>query len=286
MITSFAWSTLGICIKYANLFIDAVTLSGARFAISALVLFIYFVFTQSLQIGEFKKFPKVIIWAGLGLACNYVGFANGVMVANATSATIIAQLGPLFLALVGIFIFKDQISKKQILGLIIAIIGFFVFYFDQLKFQNNHMNLNQGTLWLLFGAITWTIWGYINKKLSLAGFNITKINFLIYIIAFLALSPLMNWPELLQLNLHQLIFVCILGANTLVAYGALAIAMKKAPIYLVSMMIALYPLMTIALIHILDHFNVSPIPAEPISFTGLFGALCVVCGVVFAAKKS
>lgn len=286
LITSFAWSTLGICIKYANLFIDAITLSGARFAISAVVLFLFFLVSRNFQIQEIKKFPKIIIWAGLGLACNYVGFAKGVMIANATSATIIAQLGPLLLAFVGIFIFKDEISKKQLIGLGIAILGFSLFYFGQLQFQNAQMNLNQGTMWLIFGAITWTLWGYIHKKLALSGFNITTINFLVYLIAFISLSPLMNWTDLMSLNLRQFLFVVLLGANTLIAYGALSIAIKKAPGYLVSMMIALYPIMTIALIHLLDLLGISPIPPEPINSTGLIGALCVVCGVVFAAKKS
>ena len=82
--------------------------------------------------------------------------------------------------------------------------------------------------------------------------------------------------------------MCLLGLNTVLAYGALAEAIRLAPASHVSLIITLNPLITILMLQIMDWLQVDWVSPEPISLYGALGAIAVVTGVavtIFKPKK-
>lgn len=285
IVTGLAWSVLGIVLKYALQFVDAATISWVRFVVSGTALFLIFLAFAPQRIRELRNLPWVIIWSGLGLAGNYLAYVKGVGMTTASNATVLSQLGPLILALVSVIFLKERLNGLQMLGVATALFGFFLFYKDQISFHSESGDYQVGNLWIIFGSISWVVWGFIHKQLTKKKFHPQQVNMVVFAISALALLPFSQPEALLPLNFVQWCVVVFLALNTLIAYGSLAIAMEKAPVNQVSLIISCYPLVTILLIQLMSHFQWRLIQPEPVSMTGYVGAFFVVAGVVLSVKK-
>jgi len=72
------------------------------------------------------------ILGGGALAANYFGMTQGIDLSGASNAAIIIQVAPLLLVIIGVLFFKEAIRLKQLIGIVISIIGFYLFYLDRL----------------------------------------------------------------------------------------------------------------------------------------------------------
>jgi drug/metabolite transporter (DMT)-like permease len=80
--------------------------------------------------------------------------------------------------------------------------------------------------------------------------------------------------------------MCFLGANTLIAYGALGEAFKRLPAYQVSLIITLNPLITLVAMAALRPFAPSWLPKDRVGTLGYGAALLVVGGVIQVLRKA
>ena len=111
------------------------------------------------------------------------------------------------------------------------------------------------------------------------------INLAVFFISSFALLPLVNFSELSGLSTLNIAICFFLGANTFLAYGSLAEALKRAPASKVSLIIALNPLLTILILQVFDALNISPIPPEKITLAGVVAVMFVVAGVIMVVLK-
>lgn len=230
--------------------------------------------------------PWVILLAGIGLAGNYLGFVKGVSLTSAGHATVISQFGPLLLAIAGIFYFKEHLSRQKMTSIGLATIGFLIFYADQLKASTNLLDFSSGNYWLIFGSLTWAVWGFIQKNLSMKGWHPQLLNMIVFVISSFVLLPFANPEKLIQIDQTTWLLLILLALNTLVSYGSLAIAMNHAPMNQVSLIISCYPILTLIIIQLLDHLQLMSYQPEPLGWLGATGALFVVSGVVLSVKKT
>ncbi|MFT6364560.1 MAG: hypothetical protein ACJAZ8_002987 [Planctomycetota bacterium] len=75
------------------------------------------------------------------------------------------------------------------------------------------------------------------------------------------------------------LLMSFLGANTLIAYGALGEAFKRLPAYQVGMIVTLNPLITLGAIEVLGAMEVEWAPQDHVGMLGYFAALLVVTGI-------
>lgn len=276
-VTIFCWGILAIIIKSISHEVSSYHIAWFRFFFAASGLIIFQGIKNPSYLKIFKKPPIAAIIAGLCLGGNYLGFNKGVELTSPAITQIIIQLGPLTLALIGLFIFKEKINLYQIIGFMLASLGFLLFYKDQLTQFLNSQLLDLGVLWVVFGAWTWTAYAVCQKKL-VTRFPPSQLNLLIFTVPALALAPTVNFTDFMSINLSQLITLMILGANTLIAYGCLGEAFRYLPANNISILITLNPLITLLGVELIYRLGLNWIPYSPIGYSGYLGVAAVIIG--------
>ena len=126
-ITALLWSFLTIALKVSSTFIDTNTVIWSRFSIASILLILLTASLKPQNLSILKKPPILGVLAGFLLGANYYGFMLGVELTNASNTQILIQLGPIFLVVCSIFIFQEKVSWVNLLGFLLALIGFSFF---------------------------------------------------------------------------------------------------------------------------------------------------------------
>lgn len=283
--TGLLWAVLAIKLKISLDYATAGTIVWLRFVVAFIGLTLLFALRSPKEFFILKSPPKLGVYSGLFLAFNYFAYMKGVEYTSPANAQIMIQIGPLLLVFVGILYFKEGMGRIQKIGFALALLGFALFYGDQLKAsQGSNPNFNLGYLWVLAAAVTWTAYGALQKKL-MGQYRPQTLNYLIYALSIVVLAPLVQWSEFLTWSPMVWLLMISLGLNTLIAYGFFAEALQRIPASLTSLILSLNPLLTILLMHVLERAQVTWIAAEHLHWLGYLGAVFVVIGVVFAARK-
>ncbi len=284
--TAGTWSLLAILLKFALHYADSYTIVCYRMAVAFLTLLLWFLFKgKTKELGVFKTRPGLLLIASLCLAANYVGFMQGIHYTSPANAQIFIQIGPLFLALSGLYFFKESLSRKQWMGLSLCLVGFGLFFLDRMdKFHSDSSRFFIGLAWIVMAALLWAVFASLQKYL-LTWWKSSQINIYIYLVATLVYLPLLDWQSLMELPWSIHLLYIFLGLNTIVAYGFLAIALKYLPATQVSPILTTNPLLTLVFITIIDAMNWGFIPRDPIGLKGYLGAIIAILGVRFVILK-
>lgn len=284
-ITAFFWGFLPIFLKIALNFIGSATIVWFRFLTAFTILLIIFIFREPGYLKILKRPPFLLLIAAVCLGLNYIGFMQGVHYTSPGITQIIIQLGPVLLALVGVLVYKERLTPRQMLGFAVAGIGFFVFYYNQLSnFLKDPETFHVGVLFIVFGAISWVVFASIQKKF-VQHYPAQQLNLVIYGIPILMFLPFVEFSQFDGFTIPQWILLIFLGINTLIAYGSLAAALKYLEANKVSIIITLNPIITFVTMFMMDLLNVAWIEPENINFYGFIGALGVLAGVILAVRK-
>ncbi len=278
VVTGVCWALLAIALRQAYLHASTGTIVWFRMIVPFLILFSYFAITDFKKLKKLRPRPLILV-SGLGLAINYFAYMRGLELTSASNAQIMIQAGPLSLLLIGILYFKERPSRSQLIGLSLALIGFGLFFWDQILLSvADAPKYVRGDLWLMLAAVTWAIFAALQKGLR-GDWSPQQFNMVIYAVCSVALFPMAQLEEMTTWSpgIWVLMFLCAL--NTLVAYGAFAEALKRAPASHVSLILAANPLLTIFLIALMAQLGIEWISPEPITWRGILGAICVVGGV-------
>lgn len=286
-ITALCWAVLAIGLKYALNFTTSANIAALRVVIAFVgLLMIYILFKRQELKALARHFPWLALVAGSLLGFNYFGFMKGVEFTGAGNAQVMIQLGPMCLAIAGVFLFKETFTRQQMLGVITATLGFCFFYYDKVSLSET-LTMNSGNLWIVAAAITWAVYAIIQKILG-DRWNPQTLNLIVYFAAGFLLCLNADLAPTLSLSAWQWFILFLLGLNTLVGYGCLAEALKRAPASRVSLIITVNPLGTLGLIYLGNLMSIPWMPKENTTWIGWVGALLVVTGVswTLVRKKS
>ncbi|HET6603735.1 MAG TPA: DMT family transporter [Xanthomonadaceae bacterium] len=282
--TAGMWATLPVALKIALEQLDALTLTWFRFLVAALLVGAWVAWRG--RLGDYRRLGRgdwlLLALAALMLIGNYVLYLVGLDYTTAANAQLIIQLAPLLMAVGGIVVFGERFSKGQWLGLAVLCAGMAVFFRDQLATLGGSPRYVVGALLIVAAAVVWAVYALAQKQL-LRMLSSPAIMLFIYAAATVVLLPVSEPSRLLQLDgLHWLaLLYCAL--NTLGAYGAFAEALEHWEASRVSVVLALTPLLTMAVViagHALAPQLVAP---EHIGALGIVGALMVVAGSVLTS---
>lgn len=240
---------------------------------------------QKKTFSVLKTSPGLLLIASLCLAFNYLGYMQSLHITTPANAQIFIQMGPLILALSGIFLFKETLSKLQAVGLIACVIGFTFFFIDmQASFADRQEQFLLGFLWIFAAALTWSLFAILQKFL-LKKWTGNHINLYVFVVSTLVFVGFVDWNALFQAPLKAHLVFLFLGFNTMLAYGGLSIALKYLPATQVSPIISLNPLFTLLFLFLLETTTWSPIPPDPIQSLGYVGAFLAVLGVILVVSQ-
>lgn len=283
--TALLWGFLAIILKFTNSRVDAVTIVWFRFLVAFVALAVWQLITAPKSFKILVKPPVALVFAAAALTGNYLGFMLGIHYTTPSNAQLFVQLGPILLAVAGFILFKEKINSRQIVGFIIAIIGFVFFYRDQLSvFFNNAGNYHLGVFITFSGALLWTVYSVLQKRL-IAKYSATELNLVIFALPIIVLAPFIKLETLSGLSIGWWILLIALGLNSVVAYTFVPLALKYTEAHKVSIILILNPMITLLTMSILSKMNVSWIEPEHFSSITILGAVFIFVGAVLVSIK-
>lgn len=282
--TALCWGVLAILLKNALKFTDSETIVAFRMIFAFILLSSFSLIKAPKNFKVLKKPPLLLLVGSLALAFNYLGFMKGVALSGASNAQIMIQAGPLVLMLTGFLFYKEGLKALQLFWICVSVVGFIFFFKDQAAFIESS-SLLSANIWILSGALAWVAYSLMIKGFTKRGYSTSELNLVVFLVCSFALAYNLSLAHLMSLTVFQWLFLMILGANTLIAYGCFGAALNLAPASQVSIIITLNPVLTLGIIALAgDHFSF--IPNEPTSLLGYIGAGLVVTGVVFSTLSA
>ena len=285
-LTALLWGFLAIALKVAVSEVDPITVSWFRFTFASILLLMFIQYKGQNELVTLKKFPWLVLLAGAGLSVNYVGYITGISMTGPINAQIIIQSAPILVGIIGIVFFKEIITKKQFFGILVAAVGFYFFYLNQLESQTstNKSIYNSGTMYIIISALSWVIYA-VCQKILVRKYPVRAINVVLFLFSTLALAPLVNFETIFEMSIGMWLLMLFLGLNTLLAYSFLGEAFKYADANKVGIIITLNPLITIFVMTVLSLFEISWISPDTLSLPGFISALSVIAGAILAVKS-
>ena len=288
-IAALMWGVLAIALKAALNYLPAETLAWFRFSVAFIILGIYYLVFQRKSLKILIKPPLLSLVAALFLGLNYFGFIYGLSFTSPGSAQIFIQTGPLLLAIIGIFLFKEKIGIRKISGFIVVSLGFGLFYSEQIRTAIGSLpDYNMGVTWIIIGGISWAIFASL-QKILVKNYKAGQLNLIIFGTNAILFLPLVDFSPFAMLSPGQWILIISLGINTLIAYGSLALALKYIDANKISVIVTLNPIITFGAMILLESLAVSWIQTEKFSMLALLGAFVVMTGavlVIYSRRKN
>lgn len=274
------WATLPVALKIAVERVDVLTLTWFRFLVAALVVGAWLALRGGLGglRGLGRGHVLLLALAAAMLIANYLLYLAGLDFTTPANAQLIIQLAPLLMAVGGIVVFGERFRTGQWIGLGILVAGLGLFFSDQLAAAaRDPGRYLAGSALIVAAAVVWALYALAQKQL-LVRLSSAAVMLVIYVVASLVLLPLARPAALLGLDGVQTIAVLYCAFNTLAAYGAFAEALAHWEASRVGLVLAITPLLTLAVVtlgHLLAPELVAP---ERIGALGLLGAALVVGG--------
>lgn len=285
LITVLLWGVLSIALKVAGQVIDSPTIVWFRFSLAFFGMVVWMLIKDPKGLRILYKPSLLIVISSLALAGNYIGFMVGIQYTTPSNAQVAIQFGPILLAFAGVVYFHEKISRIQIIGFILSILGFVVFYQQHLTaMAGQEEQYTKGILITLAGAVAWAVYAALQKSLIL-NYSVGTLNVFMFGLPVILFLPFADFASLTQLSLGYWILLVFLGANTLISYGCLSLALKYLEAGKVSIMLILNPIITFIVMGVFTWLQVNWVAPEHFSVLSVLGALVALFGAILVVRK-
>ena len=285
VVTALLWGVLPIILKISLQGFTIGTIAWFRFSLAFLLLGIFLQFKGNRPLSILRKPPWMGVFGGLCLTANYYWVTLGVEISGPSNMAVLIQTASVFLVLTGVFVFRERLTTRQVFGMFVVVAGLSLFFFDQQSRVVMSSEYYFADFLIIMSAIVWV--GYmISQKFLSREYGAQSINFLVYTVATLMLVGTVEWLEFASAGFNAWWALIFCGVNTLIAYGALAEAVKYIPLALISVIISLNPLITLIGMEILPAIGFANLQPDPIGMVGYFGGAIAVTGVVLVVYKA
>ncbi len=279
------WGVLAIGLKVAVRVIDSPTIVWFRFSLAFSGMALWAAFTDPQALKILYKPSLILVISTLMLAWNYIGFMLGVQYTTPGNAQVAVQTGQVVLAIFGVVFFKEKLSLIQGFGFLLALLGFWIFYQQHLTaLPDNRSEYTKGMLLTVSAALTWAVYAAMQKKL-VRHHPVTTLNIFIFGLPVLLYFPFVNFGSLAHLSFGYWLLLVFLGANTLISYVCLSLALKYMEAGKVSVLLIMNPIITFVIMGILTWVQVSWIAPEHFSVLSVAGALLALGGAILVVRK-
>ena len=243
--------------------------------IAAVVLFSFSYFLFIRERVARKDILFLAICSLFGVAINQLFFFQGLNLTTPINASIIMTLNPVLVIIISFILFKERITSRKILGIIIALFGTLTLILNGGSLDLK-IDLMLGNLLVLINSTSYAIYLVIVKKLINKYHPIT-VMFYVFLFGLFYVLPF-GYHEVININftrfpsdiLYKVIFVLVF--TTFVAYLFNAKALKSLNPSIVSIYIYLQPVLAtiIAFIFNSDKLDSVKIITCIMIFTGIY----------------
>ncbi len=284
LVTALLWGVLPIFLKITLQGFHAGTISWFRFVFAFLLLAGILQWKEHKPLDILRKPPWMGIVGGACLSANYYWVTVAVDLSGPSNMAVLIQTASIFLVLVGVFVFHEHLTLRQVLGMFVAGVGLFLFFHDQQGRILETGDYFYANFLIVLAALVWV--GYmVSQKFLSRQYGAQSLNLLVYAVATLTLIGGVEWADFTRAGLTAWLSLIFSGFNTLLAYGTLAEAVKYIPLALISVIISLNPLITLLGMKILPQIGFAGLQADPVGSLGYFGGAVAVTGVVLVVYR-
>ena len=284
LVTALLWGVLPIFLKITLQGFHAGTISWFRFVFAFLLLAGILQWKEHKPLDILRKPPWMGIVGGACLSVNYYWVTVAVDLSGPSNMAVLIQTASIFLVLVGVFVFHEHLTLRQVLGMFVAGVGLFLFFHDQQSRILETGDYFYANFLIVLAALVWV--GYmVSQKFLSRQYGAQSLNLLVYAVATLTLIGGVEWADFTRAGLTAWLSLIFCGFNTLLAYGTLAEAVKYIPLALISVIISLNPLITLWGMKILPQIGFAGLQADPVGSLGYFGGAVAVTGVVLVVYR-
>ncbi|MEX0298007.1 MAG: DMT family transporter [Kordiimonas sp.] len=288
-ITVLFWGILPIALVFTLSIQDGTTITWFRFLVAAILCLTY----QAAK-GRLHEFTALSAkeWAILAVAAallisDYMLYIYGLNYIDPSAMQVFSQATPLFLALGGIFFFKERISWFQgacFLALFVGLGLFFNASITKLSFEES--GFLTGVLIAVTASFVWAIYALLQKRL-VAKISSANILLFIYVAAVFLLLPASDLGSFHSLTSIEWGILSFCALNTLVAYYSFSEALNYWPTTHVSSALALVPLATIFASYGASKLWPTMIPFPELNILGWTGVfLTLTSMILFNLRKA
>jgi len=214
---------------------------------------------------------------------------QGVHITTPINAQIYIQIGPVLFALGGIFIYKEKITWIHIVGFAIVILGYVLFYYEQMGVSaQNGPQYFHGVVLILSAGVTWAVYAIL-QKLLIHKYTPNQLNLFIFGYCSLLFLPFAKFSTFGQISTIDWILLVHHGLNTIFAYGSIALAIKFMEANKVSLIVTLNPVITVLIMVVFGELGAKWISQEHFSLLSMIGGTLALTGaafVVFFTRRS
>lgn len=224
ILSAFIWGIAPPIIKYTLRFISPTTFLFYRFLIASLIVAIPTIVRIKKIKPNKKDWPVYLLLGFLCTPLNLLLLFLGINKTSAVDASLISITTPIFVAIGGVAFLKERITKKELLGLGIAVVGtFFIIFFQPLLESSSNFSVNlEGNFLVFLGTLVWVVFILLAKKYRhLDPFLLSSFSFFVGLVCFIpfALPSLITSYLLLTTNVFwSILFMAVF--SSIVAYSA------------------------------------------------------------------
>lgn len=289
LITSLMWGFLPFSVAPLLSTLDPYTITFYRFGGGGLLLIIWLI-SRNHKPSKLNLSPityLLLAIAILSICGNYFYWLKGLELTTPATAQVVIQIAPMLLLLGSVAIYKEAFSFKQGVGVAIFVIGLLLFFNQRLTVLVEEVSIySLGIFYIIFASIVWAIYALAQKQL-LKNFQALELIFIIVTVGSLLFLPFATPADIMKLDTLQMWMLGFAMINTAVAYGCFTEAMRHWDTSRVSAVVAIVPVLTLIIGHMLYSMFPDFLPAESINTLSIIGAIVVVSGsAITALSKS
>lgn len=272
------WASTAAVAKLLLQDINNLQLMFYSFMFSILVLLIIVIVQGKLRLlkeYKAKDFVRMTLMGTLGCYLYYIFLFGAIMYAPAQEAFIINDLWPMIVVIFAIFILKEKITPKKILGLVLSFIGVYIVATKGELLSFTFSNA-KGDILAILAAISYGLFSVLGKKYKYEAFTSILIYYFFGFI--LVLFTILTFSSIPNVSLAQLTGLAWIGIMT----NALAFvfwfkALEHGDTSKMANIILVTPFLSLIYIYFLLN--------EPILISSIIGLVLIVLGIAIQESR-
>ena len=284
------WGILPTALKILVVSMDAYTITWYRLILAFGILFVLLSFRGGLpdlrQLD--KKYVALLALTCLGLCVNYITYVLGLDIVGPGPSQLLIQLNAVFVILGGIFIFKEQCVKRQVMGLAAIIGGLGLFFHNRLdELFTSVSEYSIGIIILILSALALASYSLAQKQI-LVKFNSLQISMMVFGVGALVMLPMTagSLHQVMGLDWSGIALLLFCVVTTLGAFGSYAEALEHWETTKISAVLATVPLIALGFAELTVFLFPQFFSTDPVSIISMVGALVLVLGSYLVARKN
>lgn len=211
IIAMLIWGTIGIFIRGINL--SSIEIAFFRAFIGSLVLLLIAIVNKEIIDKKLLKQNAVVLsLSGIALGINWAALFQAMKYTTISNATLSYYFAPIFMIIFSAIIFKEKMSMKNIICMIVALLGLFMILKSGDDKSLNNYNHTKGIMLGLFGAVLYAIIVMLNKFIKhLSPIQITLSQLLISTIVLLPIVFRGGMGNIKGIDINTWILIITLG---------------------------------------------------------------------------